>query len=84
MKEKRVVRCRGVLFSGNANNGANAGFVYANTNNTPSNTNANIGSQQCLKIFIASPETLPQKHPVPGMNEWGNPRQKIKCVERFW
>jgi len=48
MKENRVVRCRGVLFSGNANNGANAGFVYANTNNAPSNTNANIGSQQCL------------------------------------
>nr|DAI60113.1 MAG TPA: hypothetical protein [Caudoviricetes sp.] len=39
---------RGVLFSGNANNGANAGFVYANTNNSAANTNANIGSQLCL------------------------------------
>lgn len=28
------------------------------------------------KNIVASPETLPQKHPVPGMNEWGNPRQK--------
>ena len=45
---KKVVRCRGVLFGGNANNGANAGFVYANTNNAASNTNANIGSQLCL------------------------------------
>ena len=49
MKNKtKVVRCRGVLFSGNANNGANAGFVYANTNNTATNTNANIGSHLCL------------------------------------
>lgn len=38
----------GVLFSGNANNGTNAGFAYANTNNAPTNANANIGSQLCL------------------------------------
>lgn len=50
---KMVVRCRGVLFSGNANNGANAGFVYANTNNTASNANANIGSQLCLFYIVA-------------------------------
>nr|DAK78924.1 MAG TPA: hypothetical protein [Caudoviricetes sp.] len=36
-----------MLFGGNANNSANAGFSYANTNNTASNTNANIGSQLC-------------------------------------
>lgn len=42
-----VGRFRGVLFSGNANNGANAGFVYANANNTPSNANANIASHRC-------------------------------------
>lgn len=41
-------RQRGVLFSGYANRGANAGFVYANSNNTPSDTNANIGSHLCL------------------------------------
>ncbi|MCE9189155.1 MULTISPECIES: hypothetical protein [Bacteroidales] len=35
----------GVLFSGNTNNGDHAGFGYANTNNTPSNTNANVSSQ---------------------------------------
>lgn len=40
---------RGVHFSGNANNGSNAGFVYANSNNTPSNTNANIGSRKCFQ-----------------------------------
>ena len=49
----------GVLFSGNANNGTNAGFTYANTNNTPSNTNANIRSRQYwLKIYIRI-EALP-------------------------
>ena len=36
---------RGVLFGGSANNGANAGLSYANSDNTASNTNANIGSQ---------------------------------------
>jgi hypothetical protein len=39
------------LWGGNANNGANAGLVNANTNNTPSNANANIGAQLCLKYF---------------------------------
>lgn len=48
MKKKGLSGVGGVLFSGNANNGANAGFVYANTNNTASNANANIGSQLCL------------------------------------
>lgn len=45
-----VGRSSGVLFSGNANNGANAGFAYANSNNTPSNTNANIGSHLCFRM----------------------------------
>lgn len=40
---------RALIASGNANNGANAGFVYSNSNNTASNTNANIGSQLSLK-----------------------------------
>ncbi len=40
---------RGVLFGGNANNSANAGFANANSNNTPSNANTNIGSQLCLR-----------------------------------
>ena len=48
-----------VLFSGNANNGTNAGFTYANTNNAPSNTSTNIRSRQYwLKIYIRI-ETLP-------------------------
>ena len=45
MKQKQVVCLTGVNFGGNANNGANCGFAYANTNNAPSNTNANIGSR---------------------------------------
>ena len=36
-------------FSGNANNGSNAGLVYSNTNNTASNAQANIGSQLSFK-----------------------------------
>jgi hypothetical protein len=39
---------RGVLFGGNANNGANAGFAYANTNNGASNTNTYLGSRLCF------------------------------------
>lgn len=35
----------GLLLGGNANNGANDGLSYANSNNAPSNTNANIGSR---------------------------------------
>lgn len=34
---------RGALLSAYANNGANAGFGYLNTNNRSSNSNANIG-----------------------------------------
>lgn len=40
----------GVLFSGYAANGANAGLACAISNNAPSNTNANIGSHLCFKI----------------------------------
>jgi len=47
--KRLAVSERGVLFGGNANNGANAGFAYANSNNTPSNTNANIGSHLYLQ-----------------------------------
>jgi len=43
-----VAPFKGVLFGGNANNGANAGLSYSNTNNTASNTNANISSQLCF------------------------------------
>lgn len=43
----KVGRSCGVRFGGWANNGANAGFACANSNNTPSNTNANIGSHLC-------------------------------------
>ena len=39
---------RGVLFGGHANYGSNAGFAYANSNHTPSATNANIGSRLCF------------------------------------
>lgn len=35
---------RALISGGNANNGGNAGAFYANTNNTASNANANIGA----------------------------------------
>jgi hypothetical protein len=41
---KKVGCSCGLLFGGNANNRANAGFGYANSNNTPSNSNTNISS----------------------------------------
>lgn len=52
---------RGVLFGGNANNGSNAGFVYSNSNNVPSNANANIGSHLCISIlyYILKVTTIP-------------------------
>ena len=55
MKTKVGCPC-GVLFSGNANNGANAGLAYANSNNTPSNSNTNIGSHLCLKRIFWRPK----------------------------
>ena len=39
---------RGVLFGGNAHNGANAGFVSAHTLNTATYTAASVGSRLCF------------------------------------
>ena len=39
---------RGVLFGGRAYNGANAGFVFANTDNSPTYAYANFGSRLCF------------------------------------
>lgn len=39
---------RGVLFGGNANGDAYAGFVFAYTNNTPTRTVASVGSRLCF------------------------------------
>lgn len=49
MNNIKVGRSCGVLFGSNANNGVNAGLTYVNSNNTPSNSNTNIGSHLCLK-----------------------------------
>ena len=38
-----------LVCGGNANNGANASPFYANTNNTASNANTNIGAHLMLK-----------------------------------
>ena len=43
----------GLLVGGNSNNGSNAGLVYGNSNNAPSNSDSNIGSRLCfIKIYI--------------------------------
>jgi hypothetical protein len=39
---------RGVLFGGNANNGANAGFAYASANVAASHAYADVGSRLCF------------------------------------
>lgn len=48
-KMDKEERKKVVLFGGNANYGADAGFAYAYTNNAPSTTNANVGSRLCFK-----------------------------------
>jgi hypothetical protein len=48
-----MVVCPLLIVGGNANNGANAGFAYSNTNNAPSNANTNIGSQLCFQYYMA-------------------------------
>lgn len=63
----RSVAHGGVLFGGNANNGTNAGFTYANSNNTPSNANTNIASRiyfrnNIIKIYGATASPLGEKH----------------------
>lgn len=40
----------GVLFSGNANNSANAGLAFADSTYAPSNASATFGSHLCFKI----------------------------------
>jgi len=42
-----VVRQRVLLFSANANNTANAGFGYSNTNYMPSSAGSTVSSQLC-------------------------------------
>lgn len=55
----------GVLFGSNANNSANAGFAYTNTNIVASNANTNVSSQLCLKIFLRQkPWHLPKNKNV--------------------
>lgn len=44
----KVELSKGLLLGGNADNGANAGLVYTNSNNSAANANANIGSHLCL------------------------------------
>lgn len=43
---------RGLLAGGNANNGSNAGLVYSNSNNSPANSNANVGSRLVSEIYF--------------------------------
>lgn len=51
---KRLCTEKGLLVGGNANNSSNAGFVYSNSNNDPSNTNTNIGSHLCFYMILFS------------------------------
>ena len=52
-------------FGGNANNGANDGFAYANTNLTPANANANYGSRlYFLKMYFGQQPCLLAKNNI--------------------
>lgn len=48
-KMDKEERKKVVLFGGYANNGAYAGFAYANASNAPSAASANVGSRLCFK-----------------------------------
>lgn len=50
------------MLGGNANNGTNAGFVYVNSNNAPSNANTNIGSRTCSMSYEATASPLGGKY----------------------
>ena len=52
------MRGLGALLGGNANNGANAGFGYLNTNNRSSNSNANIGFRLYRGYFLEKAEDI--------------------------
>ena len=50
---------KALYVGGNANNGSNAGLLYANANNSASNTNTNIGSQlNAIKVSRHKPYLL--------------------------
>lgn len=59
MEGMTVVGLRACFVGGNANNGANAGLAYVNSNNAVSNSNTNIGSRICGKNNTRRPATLP-------------------------
>ena len=46
----KVGRSRGVLFGGNAGDGAAAGFAYAYSSNAPSYTHTYVGSHLCFRM----------------------------------
>ena len=58
--ERVAVRC--VLWGGNANNGTNDGFAYANSNNAPSNANTNVGSR--ISYTVKRKNVQPQPCPL--------------------
>ena len=55
--ERVAVRC--VLWGGNANNGTNDGFAYANSNNAPSNANTNVGSRISYTVKVKTSSRNP-------------------------
>ena len=62
--DTKVVTSLGCLLGGNANNGANAGLAYVNSNNAVSNSNTNIGSRICYNkdIRMVRPCLLAKQH----------------------
>ena len=50
------------LLGGNANNGANDGFVYVNSNNELAISNQNYASRNCGKFYLTVGRRLMAKH----------------------
>lgn len=53
LSQKRYKGCKAVwIWGGNANNGANCGLAYANSNNAWTNANSNISARHTFKGIL--------------------------------
>lgn len=63
----------GLFVGSNANNSANAGFAYFNSNNAPSNSNSNIGSRL---NYVYKKLTII----TPGLATWQKIKNKMRAL----
>lgn len=79
------------IFSGNWNNGSNAGTFHLNVNNSTSNANSNIGTQQMFYLFFMVLSPVPASgrggvltYMVPDYPAtWQNIKSLSSCISSF-